>query len=237
MTEFPFTMPFTVHVTLSLDVPATVAVKLALWPVFTLADAGDTVTAIGALAVTVISADAVCVPAMASIVTGLLAGTLAGAAYVAVSAPVVVTVPTAVLPSAMPFTVQDTGVLGATHSDASRFNVVPVVILDDAGEIAFAALHEMVTVAVALFVASATLVAVSETDAGVGGIVGAVYMTAWAPLTLNVPRDAFPPLTASTLQLTAELSIPSPFTVAVKFAVSPGATVAEVGVTLTTIPA
>ena len=161
---------------------------------------------------------------------------MAGAVYIAASALVVVIVPTAALPLATPFTVHVTGVPEVTHSEASRFNVAPVARLDDAGEMEFTAPHEMVTVATAAFVGSATLVAVSETDAGVGGIAGAVYMTALAPLTLSVPRDAFPSLTVFTLQVTDELSVPSPFTVAVKFAVSPGDTVAEIGATLTTIP-
>lgn len=229
-------MPFTVHVTLTLDVPVTVAAKLALWPVVTPADAGDTVTAIGGLAATVMVAVAACVPAVASTVTGLVAGAVVGAVYVALSALVFVIVPTLESPPVIPFTLHVNAVPGATQSDAARFTVAPVATLDDAGEIEFAALQEILRVAVAAFVGSAILVAVTATDAGEGGIAGAVYAAVSVPLTLSVPSDAFPPLTPFTVQLTADVCAPAPLTVAIKFAVSPGVTAADVGAMLTRMP-
>jgi hypothetical protein len=76
---FPFGTPFTVHVTAELDVFETLAVKFALWPVITVADAGDTVTLIDALATMETVAVALCVPAVASIFTEAGDGTAAGA--------------------------------------------------------------------------------------------------------------------------------------------------------------
>lgn len=216
--------------------PVTVAAKLALCPVVTLNDAGDTVTTIGALAAIVIEAKAVCVPAIASIVTGLAVGTAAGAVYVAVREPVAAIVPTPELPPAIPFTIHATGVPGATHRDAVRFNATPVATLDDAGEIEFAEPHEIATMAAAAFVVSATLVTVTDTDAGDGGIAGAVYVAASALVMLSVPRDAFPPLTPFTVQFTADVCVPVPVTVAVKAAVAPGVSAADVGAMLTATP-
>ncbi len=76
---FPSGTPFTVHVTAEFELSATVAVKFALWPVITLADGGDTLTLIDGLATIETVAVALCVPAVASIVTKLGDGTAAGA--------------------------------------------------------------------------------------------------------------------------------------------------------------
>ena len=93
-----------------------------------------------------------------------------------------------------------------------------------------------VKLATAAFEGSATLVATTDTDAGAGGTAGAVYVAASGPVTLSVPTIEFPPLTPFALQLTPELSIPAPLTVAVKFVVPPGLTFAEFGVMFTTMP-
>jgi len=77
--ELPLGIPFTVHVTAGFVVPVTVAAKLARWPAVTDADAGATATEMGTLLRTVTVAEAVCEPAVASIVTGFVPGALAGA--------------------------------------------------------------------------------------------------------------------------------------------------------------
>lgn len=229
-------MPSTVHVTSPFDVPVTVAVKLALCPAATVANAGVTDTAIAALPATVTTADTVCDPAAASTVTGFAVGAVVGAVYVAAFAPVAVTVPTVELPPAIPFTLHAVAVPGATHSDAVKFCVAPAATLTDAGEMEFAAPHEIVTLATAASDGFAVLVAATETDAGTGAIAGAVYVAASGPITVSIPTVAFPPLMLFTLQLTAELPAPAPLTVAVKFAVPRGATFAEFGAMLTTMP-
>lgn len=104
------------------------------------------------------------------------------------------------------------------------------------GEIEFGVAHEIVTVAVAALEGSAMLVAVSEIDPCGGGIAGAVYVAVSIPLTLIVPRFAPPPFVLLTLQLTAELALPAPLTAALNVTFPPGATFAELGAMLTTMP-
>ena len=60
-----------------------------------------------------------------------------------------------------------------------------------------------------------TLAACIETDPPCGTLEGAVYR----PLELMVPTVEFPPGTLSTDQLTAELNVPEPITVAVSCSV------------------
>jgi hypothetical protein len=234
--EFPFVTPFTDHVTFAFGVPVTVAVKVAVCPAATVADAGDTFTVIGTLLARVTVADALCVPAATSMVTGFVVGVVVGAVYVAVFAPVGVTVPTVELPPSIPSTSQVIAVPGATHRVAVKLCVAPAVRITELGDTEFAAPHEIVTLAAALSGESATLVAITETDARAGGIAGAVYVAASGPVTFSTPNVAFPPLMPFTLHVTAELPVPTPLTVAVKFAVPPGATLAEAGAMLTTMP-
>lgn len=233
---FPFGIPSTVQVTFVFGVPVTVAVKSCPAPADTIADEGDTVTTIDGLFTIATVAEALCVPAIALMVTGFAAGAAVGAVYVAEFAPVDISVPSAGLPPAIPSTSQVTVVPGATQSDAEKFCVAPTVRLTPAGDMVFATAHEIVTLAVAVFDESAMLVAVTETTEGAGGIAGAVYVTASGPLTLNVPMVRFPPLRPLTVQTTAELALPAPLTVAAKLATMPGATFAEFGVTLTVMP-
>lgn len=85
-----------------------------------------------------------------------------------------VTVPALELPPVIPFTCHATGVPGATHSDAVNVWDAPTVRVAEAGEMLFAVAHEIVTVAVAVFDGSATLVATIETEPCGGGLAGAV---------------------------------------------------------------
>jgi|SRR5215469_7038275 len=144
--------------------------------------------------------------------------------------------PVVELPPAIPFTSQVIVVPSATQSDVVKLSVAPVAMLTFAGEIEFAAAHETVTLAVADFEESAMLVAVTDTIAGAGGIAGAVYVAASGPVTLSVPKVAFPPLMPLTAQFTAELALRAPLTVALKLTAVPGATFAEFGAMLTVIP-
>lgn len=232
---FPLGIPSTVQVTFAFGVPVTVAVKSWPVPAGTIAEEGDTVTTIDGLFTIATVAEALCVPAIALMVTGFVEGTAAGAVYVA-EPPVGISVPSAGFPPAIPSTPHVTVVPGAMQSDAEKFCVAPAARLTIAGDTVFATEHEIVTLAVAVFDGSATLVAVTETTEGAGGIVGAVYVTASGPLTLNVPMVRFPPLRPLTVQITAELALPAPLTVAAKLATMPGATFAEFGVTLTVMP-
>jgi hypothetical protein len=68
----------------------------------------------------------------------------------------------------------------------------------------------MVTVAVPDFVLSWMLWASTLTLFGLGTVDGALY----SPLVVIVPTVAFPPATPLTNQLTAELKLPVPLTVA-----------------------
>lgn len=175
-------------------------------------------------------------PATARMVSGFVAGMLLGAVYVAVFAPVLVMVPTVELPPATLLTSHVIGVPAAMHKDAEKTCDAPTEMLAEAGAIAFGAAQEIVTLALADFDGSATLVAVIVKLGGVGAMAGAEYVAESEPVAVMVPRVEFPPATLLTLQLTATLEAPAPVTVALKFADPPGATFAELGATLTTMP-
>ena len=186
--------------------------------------------------VIVTTAETACEPATARIVSGFVAGMLLGAVYVAVLAPVLVMVPTVELPPAMLLTSHVIAVPAAMHKDAEKICDAPTDILVEAGAIAFGTAQEIVTLALADFDGSATLVAVMVKLGGVGAIAGAEYVAESEPVAAIVPTVEFPPATLLTLQLTATLEAPAPVTVALKFADMPGVTFAELGATLTTIP-
>lgn len=186
--------------------------------------------------VIVTAAETDCEPATARIVSGFVAGMLLGAVYVAVLAPVLVIVPTFKLPPAMLLTSHVIGVPAAKHKDAEKICDAPTEMLAEAGAIAFGTAQEIVTLALADFDGSATLVAVTVKLGSAGAIAGAEYVAESAPVAVMVPRVEFPPATLLTLQLTATLEAPAPVTVALKFADMPGVTFAELGATLTTIP-
>lgn len=80
---------------------------------------------------------------------------------------------------------------------------------------------------------SATLVAVTVMADGEGGVPGAVYIAASAPVLVIVPRVAFPPPMPLTLQATEGFGLPEPVTMAEKLWVEPAGNVAELGVTFT----
>lgn len=184
----------------------------------------------------VTTAETDCEPSAARIVSGLAAGMLAGAVYVALFAPVDVMIPTVELPPAMLLTSQVIAVPAAMHNEAEKICEAPTEMLAEAGAIAFGAAQEIVTLALADFDGSATLVAVTVKPGGVGAIAGAEYLAESAPVAVMVPRFEFPPATVLTLQLTATLDVPAPVTVALKFADAPGAMSAELGAMLTTMP-
>jgi len=145
-------------------------------------------------------------------------------------------VPTVELPPAMLLTSHVIAVPAARHKDAEKICDAPTEILVEAGAIAFGAAQEIVTLALADFDGSATLVAVTLILGGAGASAGAVYVAESEPVAVMVSRVEFPPATLLTLQLTATLDVPAPVTVALKFADPAGATFAELGATLTTIP-
>lgn len=122
------------------------------------------------------------------------------------------------------------------HNKAEKFRDAPTATFADEGTIEFAAAQEIVTLAVADFEGSATLVAVTEKLGGAGGNAGAVYVAESEPVAVIMPTVEFPPATPLTLQLTAMLDVPAPVRVALKLADPPGARFAELGAMLTTIP-
>ncbi|HKV28651.1 MAG TPA: hypothetical protein VJN90_10310 [Candidatus Acidoferrales bacterium] len=123
-----------------------------------------------------------------------------------------------------------------THREAEKIWDALAEMFAEAGEIEFGAAQEIVMLALPDFEGSATLVAVTVTVGGAGACAGAVYVAASEPVAVIAPRIEFPPGILLTLQLTAALDAPVPVTAAVKFAVAVGATFAELGATLTTIP-
>jgi hypothetical protein len=96
------------------------------------------------------------------------------------------------------------------------------------------AAHVIVTAALADFVVSATLVAVTVTLGGVGTFAGAVYVALATPFATIVPTVEFPPATPFTLQVTVVDGAPDPVTVAVKPCAAFVATLALVGEISTT---
>jgi len=145
-------------------------------------------------------------------------------------------VPSVELPPGMPLTSHVIGVPAALHKDAEKVCDAPTEMLAEAGAIAFGAAQEIVTLALADFDGSVTLVAVTLMLGGAGASAGAVYVAESEPVAVIVPTVEFPPATLLTLQLTATLDVPAPVTVALKIADAPGATFAELGATLTTMP-
>lgn len=93
----------------------------------------------------------------------------------------------------------------------------------------------MATLALPLFVASATLVAVIVTLGGDGGAIGAVYIAEPAPFAAIVPKVAFPPAIPLTLHATPSAGLPEAVTLVVKTCNVPAAIVTDGGETLTTM--
>src|SRR6185437_2888281 len=136
-------------------------------------------------------------------------------------------VPLALLPPAVPLTLQVTAVLLAFLTVAVNCWVAPGFNCTCTGATATVIGAAMVTWAEPDLVASAWLVAVTVSCAGEGTAAGAVKL----PLESIVPSVELPPATPLTLQMTAVLL--SPVTLAAKFWVAPRSTVAVAGLTVT----
>lgn len=132
-------------------------------------------------------------------------------------------------PPAIPSTSHTICVPFAGQSDAANVCVNPRATLADGGESAVDAAQVIVTVALADFVVSATLVAVTVTLAGEGTLAGAVYVALAAPFATIVPTIEFPPAPPFTLHVTAVDGAPGPVTVAVNPCAAFVATLALVG--------
>ena len=89
-------------------------------------------------------------------------------------APVLMMVPTVELPPGIPFTSQTIAAVAAGQNEAVKFCVKPSVTFAEVGEMEFVPEQAMVTLALADFEASATLVTVTVTVGGVGSDAGAV---------------------------------------------------------------
>lgn len=113
-------------------------------------------------------------PELAWIKTGFAAGRSAGAEYKALPAPVIAIVPSVELPPGIPSTSQDIGAVPAAQNVAVRFCDCPSPTLAAVGEIAFGFAQLIVTEALLDLELSATLVAVTVTEAGDGTVAGAV---------------------------------------------------------------
>ena len=175
--ELPLAMPFTNHDTLVSEVFETVAANVTRRPVATVTDVGE--TAMPTLPATVTLAETTCALPdsglnVACIVTGFVTGSVAGAVYSALLAPVTAIVPSAELPFAAPFTSHVIVPLPLPQNVAAKLWLCAKARVTAAGEIEFVVAQTMVTVALADFVESATLVAVTVTFAGEGGKTGAV---------------------------------------------------------------
>jgi hypothetical protein len=88
--------------------------------------------------------------------------------------PVTAIVPMVAVPPTVPFTSQTIAVPAGTQKDAVNVCELPTATVAAAGETAFAVAHVTVTLALASFELSATLVAVTLTVDGDGGVAGAV---------------------------------------------------------------
>ncbi|MGH9688990.1 MAG: hypothetical protein ACRD5K_18100 [Candidatus Acidiferrales bacterium] len=145
------------------------------------------------------------------------------------------TVPTVVFPPVIPFTSHEMLAPAARQNVAAKVCVCPSVTLAVAGEIALVRLQVIVTLALADFVLSATLVAATVTNDGVGTFVGAVNNAVVELVTAIVPIVALPPATPFTLQITSALPLPLPVTAAVNSCAPAAGTLAIVGVIITAI--
>ena len=106
--------------------------------------------------------------------TGFADGKVAGAVYCAVFAPLLMMVPTVELPPGIPFTSQTIAAVAAGQNDAVKFCVEPSATFAEVGDMEVAPEQAMVTLALADFEVSATLVTVTVTVGGVGVTEGAV---------------------------------------------------------------
>jgi hypothetical protein len=112
-----------------------------------------------------------------------------------------VIVPKVEFPPAAPFTSQVIVAPAWAHRLAINTCDCPSATVAVVGEIALLAAQLIITLALADFVPSATLVAVTVTFAGFGAEDGAVYVALSVPLATIVPTVVFPPAIPFTLQV------------------------------------
>jgi hypothetical protein len=178
---FPLTTPFTDQVTAVFEVLATAGVSVTRWLIATEVADGATVTL--TLLTIVTAAEAIAFPATAWTGTGLLVGKDVGAVYCAALAPVPTIVPTVALPPGIPFTSQVIAVVAVGQNVAAKFCVKPSATFAAPGDMEFVPEHTIVALALAVFVVSAMLVAVTVT-------VGRVWASLQAPcITLPLTRS------------------------------------------------
>ena|SRR5271166_1113435 len=130
-------------------------------------------------------------------------------------APLLAIVPTVALPPTIPFTSHTAAAPLVEQNEAVNVCVCPSETFALAGKIE-SVVHVIVTLALPLFVLSASLVAVTVTVGGDGGAAGAVYVAPLAPLAALVPTVVFPPAIPFTLHVTAVEGLPVPVTFAMK---------------------
>ncbi|HVB88210.1 MAG TPA: hypothetical protein VNK23_16230 [Candidatus Dormibacteraeota bacterium] len=140
-------------------------------------------------------------------------------------------VPSAEFPPAVPFTSHEIVAPAARQNDAVNVCAWPGTTVVAAGETELLAPHVIVTLALADFVLSATLVAVTVTAEGVGTVAGAVYSAVEELVDAIVPTVAFPSAMPFTRQVTSALSLP--VTVTENSCAPPAATLAFVGAMIT----
>lgn len=146
---------------------------------------------------------------------------------------VLMMVPSVVLPPGIPFTSQTIATVAVGQNVAPKFCVIPSATFAAPGEMEFVPEHAIVTLALADFVVSATLMAVTVTVGGVGVAPGAVYKAAVEPFATMVPTVVFPPVTPFTAQVIAVDGLPDPVvSVAVKSCAAETEIVAAVGAML-----
>lgn len=119
----------------------------------------------------------------------------------------------------------------ARQNDAEKLCVWPNATLTDDGEIALEAPQVTVTLALPDLEVSSVLVAVTVTEAGEGGAVGAAYVVVAAPVFAIVPIVELPPAIPFTLQVTPVFVVPE--TLAVNTCAPPDGTLAVGGETAT----
>src|SRR5882672_7710979 len=169
---FPPTTPFTCQVTAVFPLFATVAVNCCVNPACTLGVFGLSETLIGKTTVTVAVSDFVVSATEIAFTVVAPAGTVAGAVY----RPLALIVPTVALPPGTVFTCHVTVVFVAFVTVAVNCCIRPVTTVAVFGETVTvtAGGADTVTATEADLVVSATEIAVTVTEAGLGTALGAV---------------------------------------------------------------
>jgi hypothetical protein len=148
-------------------------------------------------------------------------------------------VPSAAFPLVTPFTFHVIGAFPIPQKLAVKACVCPSARVAVPGEIELAVAQTIVSIALADFVASVTLVAVTVTFAGEGTFSGAVYKAVVTPpetaVAAIVPTVAFPPGIPPALSVTATDELPAPETVTVRTTEPLVGTLALVGLSDTEI--